>query len=89
MFYSIIDAAWNVFVQGYMIDHQLPYNRSLLNASLVSYDQAWASYKALALIHQDCPSLYNDYYFNLPGAAPEPGMGATVDKYRNATLVAM
>eukprot|EP00052_Salpingoeca_macrocollata_P004464 m.41471 g.41471 ORF g.41471 m.41471 type:complete len:585 (+) comp14234_c0_seq1:3-1757(+) len=85
--FSIIEAGWNVFLEGYKHDHKLPFNATLLQESIAVYDNFWAQYNALGLGRQNCASLYKPYYFNLPGQQPEPGMGATVDSYRNVTAM--
>ena len=84
LLYDIIYAGWRVMTQGYMHDHQMSsFNLTELHDAIRDYDLCWARYKAFGLAAQLSASLYRGVYFNLPGGTPEPGLDATVDKYRN------
>lgn len=89
-YFGVIEAAWGVWTEGAKKDHNISgFNATLLEERIAVYDATWASYNALALARHDCPSQYRDVYFNEPGGAPSPGMGAWVDKYRANTTVAV
>ena len=84
LLYDIIYAGWRVMTQGYMHDHQISsFNLTKLHDAIMDYDLCWARYKAFGLTAQFSASLYRGVYFNLPGGTPQPGLDATVDKYRN------
>ena len=84
LLYDIICAGWQVMVHWYMHDHQMPsFNLTELHDAIMDYDLCWARYKAFGLAAQFSASLYRGVFFNMPGGTPEPGLDATVDKYRN------
>ena len=84
LLYDIIYAGWRVMTQGYMHDHQMSsFNQTELHDAIMDYDLCWAKYKAFGLTAQFSASLYRGVFFNIPGGTPEPGLNATVDKYRN------
>ena len=84
LLYDIIYAGWRIMTQGYMHDHQMSsFNLTELHDAIMDYDLCWARYKAFGLASQFSASLYRGVYFNLPGGTSEPGLDATVDKYRN------
>lgn len=84
--FNIVNVAWQVFVLGYKAQNKIPpCSTTALQTAIESYDALWAGYSAFGLANELAPSLYKPYYFNLPGALPQPGMDATVDSFRNAT----
>ena len=84
LLYDIIYCGWRVMTQGYMHDHQMSsFNVIELHDAIMDYDISWAKYKAFGLTEQYSASLYRGVYFNPPGQSPQPGLDATVDKYRN------
>jgi len=54
------------------------YDNTEIKKHLEAYDLAWAEWKELAANNTDCATIYQDSYF----MGDKPGMGASVDTYR-------
>jgi hypothetical protein len=80
--FAIVAQAWHIMALGCLGRDSGRYAATPLARHIAAYDAAWKAYRELPARSPLCPSLYTDWYLNLPGTPPVPGIGATVDKYR-------
>ncbi|MCF1713695.1 hypothetical protein L0U88_03505 [Flavihumibacter sp. RY-1] len=77
--YAIIEQAWIVMLKGMQGDRSGRYEIAAIRGAIDQYDFLWNEWNNLKAMNADCPTLYVDEYF----MGDVPGMGASIDKYRN------
>jgi hypothetical protein len=87
MLAHVMVAGWHCMMLAAQMDSGVQVDSSKVEARVSDYDYAFAGYNALALDAQSMPSLYHDYFFNLPHQEPEPGLGATVARLGSSLVV--
>ena len=80
--FGVIDAGWQIMVMGYVGDKASKYNTDKLAKAIGEYDRLWKHYNNLPADAPCCATLYKDIYFATPGTPQPPGLGATVERYR-------
>jgi hypothetical protein len=75
--YSIFERAWAILLYGAMSDKSKPCDCEKLSAAIAAYDQLWKEWRTLKETHPSCATLYKDVAFQ-----NQPGIGASVDRYR-------
>ena len=77
--YAIIEQGWTILLLGAEGDAAHQYDRARLSAAISAYDGLWDEWRQLQAHHPLCSTLYKDVAFG-----NKPGMGAAVDRYRQA-----
>jgi len=77
--FAIIEQGWIVMLKGLQGDSTGVYDKTTIEKAIRQYDALWEEWKRLKANQPECPSLYVDTYF----MGDVPGMGASVNKYRN------
>ena len=86
MLARIVAAGWRVMGLGYTGDRTGEYDRAALAAAVADYDGAQASAGALRIGAPLSASPYLDVYrWDDTYPQGQPGLGASVDQYRNRT----
>lgn len=74
--YTVAAAGWQVMALGFAGDKAGAYDTEALRAAIRTYDTAWEAYREVGQSPY-ASTLYHDEFLH------EPGIGATVDRYRN------
>jgi len=81
--FKIVCHGWEVMINGFIGDKAGVYNAVAITNAISSYDLAWAQYDIMHTSLPSCSSLYNGFYFNLPGQPVVPGLDDSVNLYRS------
>ena len=79
--FRIVEQGWRVMAAGWAGDRDGCYDAGVIFSAAASYADCWREYRDLAKSPY-CPSLYEGYYFGLPGTTPETGLDESVAYYR-------
>lgn len=82
--YSIVWRSWQILIFGLQAEHQKQIDSDLVDQAFRDYDELWEEFYQLKKKHPQCATCYRPKYWNWPGEELAPGIGASVERYRQS-----